>query len=273
MAINKYPDGSSYAAETPTKQFIFRLNTYEDLWHLNQIVDAQNSLGVKPEVLIPWLIDGQADKRFASNQSNGLKLVCKFLNSMKVNFKIFHPHNAEVVEALIDNVEIIGNSEFIQKVLFKLSGKSNGEPVKDNLLILLPDGGAYKWGVKLADSIDWKGDVLAAAKSRKFEGGKSVLTQQLPNYNFEGKDIIIIDDICIGGGTFTGLSSLLRERNAGKLYLAVSHMTVQNFKNNTLFQSFDKVFTTNSKYDCYYIPKGEAGGVKPDNLEIIKMFN
>lgn len=272
MAINKYPDGSSYAAETPTKQFTFRLNTYEDLWHLNQIVDAQNSLGVKPEVLIPWLIDGQADRRFESNQSSGLKLVCKFLNSMKAKFTIFHPHNAEVVFALMDNVEIVDNGSFIKTTLGRLVIDANNLFLP-NLVILLPDGGAYKWGVKLTDSIDWKGDVLAAAKNRKFDGGKSVLTQQLPDYNFEGKDVFIMDDLCIGGGTFIGLSSLLRERNVGKLYLAVSHMTVQNFRDNSLFESFNKVFTTNSKYDCYYVPRGEAGGVKPDNLEIIKMFN
>ena len=35
---------------------------------------------------------------------------------MKANFKIFHPHNPEVVESLIDNVEIIDNTDFIEIV-------------------------------------------------------------------------------------------------------------------------------------------------------------
>jgi len=121
MKITKHPDGTSYV-ELPThsdpQPFTFRLNSYEDLWQLNQIVEAWNSwYKMKPVITIPNLIDAQADKRFGSNQSSGLKLVCKFLNGMNADFKIFHPHNPEIVEALIDNVEIIDNSEFVLKVL------------------------------------------------------------------------------------------------------------------------------------------------------------
>jgi ribose-phosphate pyrophosphokinase len=271
MAINNYPDGSSYAEETPKKEFTFRINTYQDLWHLNQIVDAQNNMGVKPNVLIPWLIDAQADRRFESNQSSGLKLVCKFLNSMKAKFTIFHPHNSEVVEALIKNVEIIDNGSFVKTVLGRLITDSKSLFL-DNLVLLFPDGGAYKWGVKLADNINWEGDVIAAAKNRKFVNGKSTLIQQLPDYDFTGKDVIIIDDCAIYGGTHIGLSKLLKERGCNNLYLAVSHLTVQNFENNNLFESFNKIFTTNSKYNCYYVRKDSSRGVAPKNLEIINIF-
>ena len=34
-----------------------------------------------------------------------------------ITWGIFHPHNPEVVEALIDDVDIIDNSEFIKEVL------------------------------------------------------------------------------------------------------------------------------------------------------------
>jgi hypothetical protein len=84
MQIIKYPDNSSYAVVHPQEEFTFRVNTYEDLWHLNQIVDALNNLGITPTVTIPNLIDAQADRRFENNQSNGLKLVCNFLNFNKV---------------------------------------------------------------------------------------------------------------------------------------------------------------------------------------------
>lgn len=266
MKINKYPDGTSYVQETnPTGYTTFKINTYEDLWHLNQYVDAYNNFnkgGIRPTITIPNLIDAQADKRFNVGESSGLKLVCKFLNSMKANFKIFHPHNAEVVEALIDNVEIIDNCEFVSNVLSKLNDKDITPT------ILLPDGGAFKWGAKLADKLGLKLDVIAAVKNRKFVDSKSILTQQLPDYNFEGKDVLIVDDICVYGGTFKGLSKLLKERNCGKLYLAVSHMTVQNLGQDPLTNYFDKVFTTNSKYDEYY---GYDDFI-PKNLEIIKLF-
>lgn len=83
---------------------------------------------------------------------------------------------------------------------------------------------------------------------------------------------MLLDDICIYGGTFKGLAKLLKERNCGKLYLAVSHMTVQDLGGDPVTNYFDKVFTTNSKYDNYFTKDSEAGGVQPKNLEIIKMF-
>jgi ribose-phosphate pyrophosphokinase len=283
MKINKYPDGTSYVQETnPTGYTTFKINTYEDLWHLNQYVDAYNNFnkkGIRPTITIPNLIDAQADKRFNVGESSGLKLVCNFLNSMNADFKIFHPHNAEVVEALIDNVEIIDNCEFVSNVLSKLNDKDITPT------ILLPDGGAFKWGAKLADKLGLKLDVIAAVKNRKFVDSKSILTQQLPDYNFEGKDVLIIDDICVYGGTFKGLSKLLKERNCGKLYLAVSHMTVQNLGQDPVTNYFDKVFCTNSKFDEYFYEKdlylssdieGNEFMIKekyyPENLEIIKLF-
>lgn len=284
MKINKYPDGSSYA-QVPTlaepteldkfTEFTYKVNNYSDLWELQQTLDALDSvLPMSRVVTIPNLIDAQADKRFNKNESTGLKLVCEFLNNLArkygTSFKIFHPHNAEVVEALIDNVEIIDNSEFVTYVLSKLNDKDITPT------ILLPDGGAYKWGVKLMDKLKFTGTLLACAKNRVYEDGKSILKQQLPEFDFEGKDILIIDDICVYGGTFKGLSKLLKERNCGKLYLAVSHMTVKNLGEDPVTNYFDKVFCTNSKYDSYFAKVNEniifEYNQQFDNLEIIKLF-
>ena len=283
MKINKYPDNSSYVSIFKLNQqhITFKINSYEDLWHLNQFVDAYNNNHKdKSTIIIPNLIDAQADRRFEKNQSSGLKLVCKFLNGMNANFKIFHPHNPEVVEALMDNVEIIDNSEFITKVLLEglikdcpsvlQSGINN-----DNLILMSSDAGGFKPLMKLCDKINWTGETYSAAKYRSQyqannRGESSTkLIQIVDREDFEGKDILIIDDISIYGGTFKGLAKLLRERNCGKLYLAVSHMTVQNLGEDPVTNYFDKVFTTNSKFDKYI---ADEDWKQPKNLEIIKLF-
>lgn len=275
MKIIKYPDGTSYAnIDKQLQNISFKLNTYEDLWHLNQIVDATNKLGGIPTITIPCLIDAQADRRFAEYQSSGLKLVCKFLNSMKADFKIFHPHNPEVVEALLDNVEIIDNSEFILRVLNLLNANptaSNDANIK-NTILMSSDAGGFKPLMKLCDKIHWIGDTYSANKARVWDGKESILVQTIQRDNFEGRDILIIDDICIYGGTFKGLANMLRERNCGKLYLAVSHITVQNHEKDNVFNYFDRIFTTNSKYDVYYERIDGSSGKEIKNLEIIKLF-
>jgi ribose-phosphate pyrophosphokinase len=251
----------------------FRLNSYEDLWILNQIHDVVKSAGRSVTVTIPFLIDSQADRRFSNDQPHGLKLVCNFLNGLtNFNYKVFHPHNAEVVEALLDRVEILDNKSFINSVLHSISElwRMNVDP--DNLILMSSDAGGFKPLMKLTDKLKWQGETFSASKSRKYEDGHSKLVQQVDRQDFGGKDILIIDDICVYGGTFKGLAKMLRERNCGKLYLAVSHMTMQELGEDPVTNYFDRVFTTNSKFDHYFM----KGTIIADKVyaptEIIKIF-
>lgn len=274
--INKYPDGTSYVTVPDYVQdngFTFRINSYEDLWHLNQLVDAWNNrYGKKPNVFIPNLIDAQADRRFDYDQSSGLKLVCKFLNQMDAVFTINHPHNAEVVEALIDGVIIKDNKEFIDKVLFNISQEKFQNNIHDSLILMSSDAGGFKPLMKLCDKINWKGETASASKSRSYDkDGNTKLNQNLPRIDFGGKDILIIDDISVYGGTFKGLATMLEDCNVGKLYLAVSHMTIQNLGNDPVTNYFTKVYTTNSKFDNYF-KKTKDGGIQPTNLNIVKIW-
>ena len=57
--------------------------------------------------------------------------------------------------------------------------------------------------------------------------------------------ILIVDDICDGGGTFLGLAQELKAKNAGNLYLAVSHgIFSRGFED--LEKVFTKIYTTDS---------------------------
>lgn len=262
-----YPDKSSYVRvdEKETKyitDYYFQINSYSDLWILSQLVDAHTHVsGNPPTIWIPNLFDSQADRRFNFDQSSGLKLVCNFLNSLNAEYIILHPHNPEVVLALLNKVTVLDNSCFVEKVLEELS------PI--GLTLMSTDAGGYKSLLKLADTLHWKGDTLSASKSRTYDPftGRTSITQLLPKEDFNGQDILLVDDLCVYGGTFKGLATLLRERNAGKLYLAVTHMTVP-YPNPDLFSLFDCVYTTDSKYDSYFIPKGD-GGSRPKNLVVI----
>ena len=96
MNIIKYPDGTSYAdiEDANYANFTFKINSYDDLWQLGQVLEAANNNGTKPTVTIPNLLDAQADKRFGKYQSSGLKMVCNFLNQFDVfEYRILHPHN------------------------------------------------------------------------------------------------------------------------------------------------------------------------------------
>jgi len=147
MKIIKYPDNSSYAKiDCLFKDITYRINTYEDLWHFGQIMDVYNYNNIKPVVTIPNLIDAQADRRFNKLQTFGLGLVANWLNQFDVEkYRIFHPHNQELVEGLIKRVEIIDNSQFIKIVLSKID--------ISNLVLMSSDAGGFKPLMKLCDKI------------------------------------------------------------------------------------------------------------------------
>lgn len=263
--IKKYPDGTQYVRVNKfVDELVFNINSYEDLWTLNQIKDVYNHNHKKVGLYIPCLLDAQADKRFNPDESSGLKLVCEFINSMKFKYvKVFHPHNPEVVEALLNNSRIIDNHEFVKEIIHT--------NIFDDIVLFSSDAGGFKPLMKVADKLQWKGEVYGASKSRKYVDGKSILVQEIDRQDFNGKDILIIDDICVYGGTFVGLAKMLKERNCGKLYLAVSHMTVES-PNKDLFILFDKVFTTKSKNIDYLISTSghdKVFGITPDNLVIL----
>lgn len=267
-----YPDGTFYPIlnEFP-KEFTFRINSYSDLWLLKQIKDVYDHNSKNAIVTIPNLLDAQADRRFNSNESANLKLVLKELNSMNWEMlKIFHPHNSEIVEAIIDKVEIIDNSEFIKQVILSIIDDGNFssmENFENKFILASTDSGGFKPLMKLVDKIGWKGETYSASKSRKFKDNVSKLIQHVDRNDFNGKSILLIDDICVKGGTFLGLSTLFKERNIRNIYLAVSHITVDK-PNHLLWESFDKVFTTNSKNTFYF----NEFNLIPTNLEIINLF-
>lgn len=238
----KYPDGGIYANVTDFSDPIIveRINTYEDLFFIKSIKEACDFNHVENvELVVPCMFQQQHDRRFHENESFELKIVAEFINSC--NFKkvhIFHPHS-DVTQALINNLRVIDNSKYITQVL---------EDIGTTPILLSTDAGSYKWINKLADVIEFKGEVYGANKSRDLVTHK--LTQMIDRQDFDGRDILILDDLCVFGGTFVGLGKLLKERNVGKLYLAVSHMTVKK-PNPELSEIYERVYCTNSKFDTY----------------------
>ena len=122
--------------------------------------------------------------------------------------------------------------------------------------------------MKLCDKLEWAGETSSASKSRKYVNGKSELTQVLDRDDFKGKDILIIDDICVYGGTFKGLSKMLKKRNCGRLFLAVSHMTVLELGEDSVVNYFDSVFTTNSKFEEDYTSDGNTSLARVTKFDI-----
>lgn len=227
-----------------------RLNSFNDLGLLCIAVDALRRMDAKNlELFIPYFPAARQDRVMIKGEALTVKVYADIINSLQLNkVSVFDAHS-EVTPALLNNCEAIPNHTFIQKVI-----ESIGKPVK----LISPDGGALKKIYKVSEFLGGL-EVVECSKSRDVKTGR-LSGFKVYNDDLKGADCLIVDDICDGGGTFVGLAQELKNKNAGKLYLAVSHGIFN--KGFTVLDCFEKIFTTNSFKDF----EGE-------NVEVINLNN
>ena len=212
-----------------------RLNSFNDMGLLCIAVDALRRMHVeKINLFIPYFPAARQDRVMVKGEPLTAKVYADLLNCLKLNkITVFDAHS-EVTPALLNNCEAITNHRFIQEVL-KITGK--------NCLLISPDGGALKKIYKVSEYLGGV-PVVECSKSRDVTTGKLKGFKVYAD-NLEGKECLIVDDICDGGGTFIGLAEELKKKNCGDIYLAVSHgIFSQGFEKFS--PAFKKIFTTNS---------------------------
>lgn len=211
-----------------------RINSFNDLGLLCLAVDAMQRIGAKLEnLIIPYFPAARQDRVMIQGEPLSVKVYADIIN--RFNFKkviVFDAHS-EVTSAVLNNCKAVPNHIFIQKVI---------KEIGTDVVLISPDGGALKKIYKVSEFLGGV-EVIECSKSRNVKTGKltgfKVYTDDL-----QAKNCLIVDDICDGGGTFIGLAEELKNKNAGKLYLAVSHGIFSKGFDN--LQCFEKIFTTDS---------------------------
>ena len=239
-----------------TIKIITRISNSDELILLMLVVDTIRKDGYegKIEVVLPYIPYQQADRDFSKGESFSLDTISKLLTTLDINkFILFDPHS-DVSPALLKQsgvkVEVIDNSNFIVNVLSKLEKEIKGKIMLESTLdIISPDAGAFKKIFKLCKKINWNGNIINANKSRNLSTG-NIDKLELSTKDFKGNDVLIIDDICVGGRTFIALANKLKEYNCGKIYLAISHGVFSNGFGD-LMNAVDKIFVTDSFQDLY----------------------
>lgn len=212
-----------------------RINSFNDLGMICITVDALRRMGVKEiNLFIPYFPAARQDRVMIPGEPLSVKVYADIINAMTLaSVTVFDPHS-EVTPALLNNCVAVSNHEFIKQVIANI-----GTDVK----LISPDGGALKKIYKVSEFLRGA-EVVECSKSRDVKTGKlsgfKVYAEDL-----KGADCLIADDICDGGGTFIGLAEALKAKNAGKLYLAISHgIFSKGF--DDLAKYFEQIFTTDS---------------------------
>ncbi|QXU42665.1 ribose-phosphate diphosphokinase [Pedobacter sp. D749] len=212
-----------------------RINSFNDLGLICITVDALRRMDVKEiELFIPYFPAARQDRVMIPGEPLSVKVYADIINVMALaSVTVFDPHS-EVTPALLNNCVTVSNHEFIKQVIANIG---------NNVKLISPDGGALKKIYKVSEFLGGA-EVVECSKSRDVKTGKlsgfKVYAEDLA-----GADCLIVDDICDGGGTFIGLAEALKAKNAGKLYLAISHgIFSKGF--DELGKYFEQIFTTDS---------------------------
>lgn len=214
-----------------------RLNSFNDLGLLCVTVDALRRMDVKIiDLFIPYFPAARQDRVMIPGEPLSVKVYADIINAMQLNKVFVFDAHSEVTPALLSNSTVIPNYTFIKEVLNRIG---------QNVKLISPDGGALKKIYKVSEFLGGV-EVVECSKSRDVKTGK-LSGFKVYEDDLNGMDCLIVDDICDGGGTFVGLAEELKKKNAGKLYLAVSHGIFN--KGFEVLNCFDGIFTTNSFKD------------------------
>ncbi|QIL41050.1 ribose-phosphate pyrophosphokinase [Pedobacter sp. HDW13] len=216
-------------------QITHRINSFNDLGLICTTVDALKRMGVKAiKLFVPYFPAARQDRVMIPGEPLTVKVYADIINALGLdNVTVFDPHS-EVTPALLNNCTVTPNHVFIQKVVAQIGGE---------VKLISPDGGALKKIYKVSEFLGGA-EVVECSKSRDVKTGKLSGFKVYAD-DLKGADCLIVDDICDGGGTFIGLAEELKNKNAGHLYLAISHgIFSKGF--NELGKYFDQVFTTDS---------------------------
>lgn len=184
------------------------------------------------ELKIPYICHARMDRVKSDEDVFTLKYFCEVINSL--DFKIVHVRDAHsnVSLALLDNVQDEGVAHYIHKAI-----DASGADV-----IFYPDEGSMK-----RYSANSTLPYTFGIKQRDWETGKILSLDIINVENIEGKNVLIIDDICSRGGTFFHSAQVLKKVGVKDIYLYVTHaentMITGDMYNSDLIKH---IYTTDS---------------------------
>lgn len=174
------------------------------------------------------------DRVCAPGEAYGAKAMTGIINSLELDHVYITDPHSDITKSLLNRPIVMP-----QDLLFVL----HPNPLYRTFdMVVAPDKGARHKAAKVQQALGIP-ELIHANKARDVNTGK--ITGVYITGNVKGMNILIPDDICDGGRTFTGLAELLKAQGAASITLFVTHgIFSKGFK---IFEGLvDHIITTNS---------------------------
>lgn len=235
-----------------------RVNSFNDFGMLISCVYAIRRYTERVSIILPYFPGARQDRLTTDGELLTVRMYADIINSLSLySVAVVDPHS-DVVAALVNNISVIHPRNFAKDVVEAMLNVSSGEdsvcrPRMNDMYLVAPDAGSAKKLNEIAAHLR-KHDlpfykVLQCGKKRNTKTGKLSGFEVFAD-NLEGRDCLIFDDICDGGGTFLGLAHELKKKGSGELLLAVTHGIFSKGVDK-LLEQYSLIFTTDSISDKY----------------------
>lgn len=265
--IDHYPDGQIQLVleDLDDNKFhlviLTRICNSDDLFILMQLSDIVNRRGLSCTLYITYLLAARTDRLFSWNTSFTLKIVMDVLKSFNSEIMILDPHS-EAANRLSDNR--VYEINFINMLI----NYTDIFDDSDNIVIVAPDEGAKDRLEHIVTSSIFRNPIIYCSKTRD-ESGKVTevkVKSESPIQVNKKTRLIVIDDLCDGGGTFMAIAPELKRYEVKEIDLLITH-SIQLDGLKKVSSVYDKVITSNSYKDW------NSMSDIPDNVEIIDVVN
>ncbi|MCG8315537.1 MAG: ribose-phosphate diphosphokinase [Pseudomonadales bacterium] len=219
IKLHRFPDGESLVqipADLPSSIIICQSLHFPNnkLMELYLAVKTAKAQGVKEIILVaPYLCYMRQDIAFKAGQAVSQKIIGAFLGELfdKVITVDPHLHRINKLEQAIPNTSAIALT----------AAEELGNYVRNrfqNAVFLGPDEESHQWVSVVAQP--GNNDFAVATKERL--GDKSVKIH-LPDYNFNGKTAVLVDDVISSGHTMAETAKELTSAGCKKIIALCTH--------------------------------------------------
>lgn len=242
----------NYQALNFPHNILARIQSSDDLIKLAMLKDAlQRFDNREVNLFLPYVPYARQDRVCDKGEAFSVMVFAKMIAGMGFNrVTIVDPHS----EATPAAFEAAGIRLNVIKQIDILNHFINFIPVLIRSTLVSPDAGSNK---KTAEAAGWlqHRNFIRADKLRDLSNGE---IKEIVVYSddINGRDVVILDDICEKGGTFIGLAKVLKAKGAGRIILYVTHGVFGGKTaydgtviKNLLANGIDEIWTTNSYHE------------------------